>query len=69
MSVIKQIIGFSAIYIAFIQVGYASFAAYHMTTESSLVALNKILPNPVGMDRFRANVIIGGTEPFAEVCC
>lgn len=46
--------------------GYASFAAYHMTTESSLVAVNKILSTPIGMDRFRANVIIGGTEPFAE---
>lgn len=69
MAVKKHIIFFSAIYIAFIQVRYASFAAYHMTTESSLVALNKILSNPVGMDRFRANVIIGGTEPFAEVCC
>lgn len=57
------------LFIAFIQVGYASFAAYHMTTESSLVALNKILPTSVGMDRFRANVVIGGTEPFAEVCC
>lgn len=48
------------------KVGYASFAAYHMTTESSLVAVNKILSTPIGMDRFRANVIIGGTEPFAE---
>ena len=56
------------IVIVLIQVGYASFTAYHMTTESSLVALNKILPTPIGMDRFRANVIIGGTEPFAEVC-
>ena len=48
--------------------GYASFAAYHMTTESSLVELNGILKSPIGMDRFRANVVIGGTEPFAEVC-
>lgn len=48
------------------KVGYASFAAYHMTTESSLVELNGILKSPIGMDRFRANVIIGGTEPFAE---
>ncbi|KAL9953905.1 hypothetical protein ACROYT_G041378 [Oculina patagonica] len=46
--------------------GYASFCAYHMTTESSLVELNKILPSPVGMDRFRANVVIGGTKPYAE---
>ncbi|KAJ7390802.1 Mitochondrial amidoxime reducing component 2 [Desmophyllum pertusum] len=37
-----------------------------MTTEASLVELNDILSSPVGMDRFRANVIIGGTEPFAE---
>ena len=39
-----------------------------MTTEASLVALNEALPSPVGMDRFRANIVIGGTEPFAEVC-
>ena len=39
-----------------------------MTTEASLVALNEELPSPVGMDRFRPNIVIGGTEPFAEVC-
>ena len=39
-----------------------------MTTEASLVALNDALPSPVGMDRFRPNIVIGGTEPFAEVC-
>ena len=39
-----------------------------MTTEASLVALNEALPSPVGMDRFRPNIVIGGTEPFAEVC-
>ena len=39
-----------------------------MTTEASLVPLNEALPSPVGMDRFRPNIVIGGTEPFAEVC-
>ena len=39
-----------------------------MTTEASLVPLNDALPSPVGMDRFRPNIVIGGTEPFAEVC-
>ena len=39
-----------------------------MTTEASLVPLNEALPYPVGMDRFRPNIVIGGTEPFAEVC-
>ena len=39
-----------------------------MTTEASVVALNEALPSPVGMDRFRPNIVIGGTEPFAEVC-
>ena len=39
-----------------------------MTTEASLVALNEALPSPVGMDRFRPNIVIGGTQPFAEVC-
>ena len=52
----------------FSQTGYAAVTAYHMTTEASLVALNEVLSSPVGMDRFRSNIVIGGTEPFAEVC-
>ncbi|CAH3150256.1 unnamed protein product [Porites lobata] len=46
--------------------GYASITSYLMTTEASLVPLNEALPSPVGMDRFRPNIVIGGTEPFAE---
>ena len=50
------------------QTGYAAFSAFLMTTEASLDALNEKLPSPIGMDRFRPNIVIGGTEPYAEVC-
>jgi len=46
--------------------GYAAFSAFLMTTEASLDALNEKLPSPIGMDRFRPNIVIGGTEPYAE---
>ena len=50
--------------------GYAGFTAYHMTTEASLEALNQALSSPIRirMDRFRPNIVIGGTKPYAEVC-
>ena len=50
------------------QTGYAAVSSYHIAAEASLVALNKELQSPVGMDRFRPNIVIGDTEPFAEVC-
>lgn len=48
--------------------GYAAISSYHITTEASLEALNEELPSSVAMDRFRPNIIVGGTKPFAEVC-
>ena len=36
------------------------------TFEPSLQTLNKKLPEAMPMDRFRANVVFSGTEPFAE---
>lgn len=48
--------------------GYAAISSYHITTEASLEALNKELSLPVSMDRFRPNIVVGGTEPFEEVC-
>ena len=52
-----------------VQTGYAAVSSYHIATEASLVALNKELQSPVSMDRFRPNIVIGGTEPFDEVKC
>ncbi|XP_029205371.2 mitochondrial amidoxime reducing component 2-like isoform X2 [Acropora millepora] len=46
--------------------GYAAISSYHITTEASLEALNEELPSSVAMDRFRPNIIVGGTKPFAE---
>lgn len=46
--------------------GYAAISSYHITTEASLEALNKELSSPVSMDRFRPNIVVGGTEPFEE---
>jgi uncharacterized protein YcbX len=37
-----------------------------VTTEASLAALNQDLRNPVDMRRFRANVVIAGSQPWAE---
>jgi uncharacterized protein YcbX len=34
--------------------------------EGSLAELNRRLPTPVPMNRFRPNVVLAGTEPFAE---
>ena len=37
-----------------------------VVSEASLAALNARLAAPVGMDRFRPNVVVGGALPFAE---
>ncbi|KAK9821302.1 hypothetical protein WJX81_005032 [Elliptochloris bilobata] len=38
----------------------------HLTAEESLVDLNKRLEAPLPMDRFRANIVVAGGEPWAE---
>ena len=37
-----------------------------ITTEASLADLNRRLETPVPMNRFRPNIVVNGTEPFAE---
>lgn len=37
-----------------------------LTCEASLLALNKRLPQPIAMERFRPNVVIAGGHAFAE---
>jgi uncharacterized protein YcbX len=37
-----------------------------VTTEASLAALNASLPLPIGMDRFRPNLVIAGTGAWDE---
>lgn len=37
-----------------------------LISEASLAALNAKLATPVGMDRFRPNLVVRGCEPFAE---
>jgi len=52
--------------------GLAGSAPYLICGEASLADLNHRLAArgeaPVGMDRFRANLVIGGGEPYAEDC-
>jgi uncharacterized protein YcbX len=47
-------------------VGFADGYAYLVVSEASLADLNARLPSPVPMDRFRANIVVSGTAPFAE---
>jgi uncharacterized protein YcbX len=47
-------------------VGFADGFPYLLATEASLAALNAKLVAPVPMDRFRPNVVVSGTEAFAE---
>ena len=47
-------------------VGFADGYAFLVVSEASLEALNARLASPVPMDRFRANVVVRGCEPFAE---
>lgn len=44
----------------------ADACPFLITCESSLQALNQKLPEPIPMDRFRANIVLTGTEPFEE---
>jgi uncharacterized protein len=38
----------------------------HIISETSVADLNSRLEKPVGLERFRANVIFSGSEPYAE---
>ena len=51
----------------FIQSGYGNASPYMVATEASLTALNETLPKPMSMKRFRPNIVISGTEAWAEV--
>jgi len=47
-------------------VGFADGYAFLVVSEASLAQLNSRLERPVPMDRFRANIVVRGCEPFAE---
>jgi uncharacterized protein YcbX len=47
-------------------VGFADGYAYLVVSEASLADLNARIAKPVPMDRFRANIVVSGTAPFAE---
>jgi len=49
-----------------IHVGFADSAPLHLLSEASFRDLNGRLDTPVRIDRFRANIIVSGTDAFAE---
>ena len=48
------------------QVSFADAFPFLLTTESSLADLNGRLATPLPMNRFRPNIVIAGSEPYAE---
>ena len=48
------------------QTGFADGFPFLLISEASLDDLNSRLETPVPMARFRPNIVINGTEPFAE---
>jgi uncharacterized protein YcbX len=50
----------------YIPVSFADDFPLHLISEASLSDLNTRLAQPVGMERFRPNLVIAGTVPFAE---
>jgi uncharacterized protein len=48
------------------QVGFADGFPILLITESSLQAFNAELPMPIGSERFRPNIVLGGNAPYAE---
>jgi uncharacterized protein len=48
------------------RVGFADGYPYLLATETSLAELNRRLPEPITMERFRPNIVVDGQEPFAE---
>lgn len=47
-------------------VGFADGYAFLVVSEASLADLNARLAQPVPMDRFRANIVVTGTQAFEE---
>lgn len=47
-------------------VSFADGYPFLVISEASLAALNARLATPVSMERFRPNIVLSGTEPFAE---
>jgi len=47
-------------------VGFADAYPLLLISEASLAELNRRLPQPLSMRRFRPNIVIAGAEPFAE---
>lgn len=48
------------------QVGFADGYPFLFISEASLADLNTRLAEPLPMNRFRPNIVISGTEPYAE---
>ena len=48
------------------QVGFADGFSFLLTSRASLDELNRRLPTPLPMNRFRPNIVIDGVEPFEE---
>jgi len=47
-------------------VGFADGYPFLIISEASLEELNRRLAEPIPMERFRPNIVVRGTEPFAE---
>lgn len=48
------------------RVAFADGFPILLTTEASLAAINRELPAPIGMERFRPNIVVTGSGEFAE---
>jgi uncharacterized protein len=48
------------------RVSFADAFPFLIISEASLADLNRRLANPVPMNRFRPNLVIAGSEPYAE---
>lgn len=47
-------------------VGFADAFPFLMANEASLAALNRELPQPIGIERFRPNFVVSGLDAYAE---
>jgi hypothetical protein len=45
---------------------FGDAAALLVTNAASLDALNAVLPAPIGMERFRPNIVVGDADAYAE---